>query len=132
MRRLESRMIDRYEYGDYILEVEEYEDSTYGLMWDFWLCTKNGGLKELMFGWPADQTQAKDPHVFTKEEALDLAFWNIEDYIESYEEDIETLDDAMWEMFENKAANQCECDTCSIWDTGTCRRADMSYADIER
>lgn len=55
--------------------------------------TKNSTMSTLfMFGWPVDQRQANEPHIFTAEEIMELAIRNSGEYadaIEEYENNIE-------------------------------------------
>lgn len=82
--------ITRYEIGDYIMEAEELWDSIGGHMFNFWLYRKGYGVKDLMFGWPVNQPDAKDGHtVYTKEECVELAFANLSEYIQYYREEYE-------------------------------------------
>lgn len=81
--------IERYDLENgYILEVWE-EQTKRGLMFDFWLQQTGTAYKLNMFGWPADQTQANEPRVFSKEDAIQLALANIDEYIKMYAQDIE-------------------------------------------
>jgi len=93
MKKIPTK-VERYEYDDeFILEVWETKDPTGGLMWNFWLQHKDYSHKMQMFGWPADQTQAKNPKVYTKKEAIELAEANVEDYIDLYYEEANALED---------------------------------------
>ena len=94
MKRQDAK-IERYifdELGGYIVEVEERNDSKFGLVWDAWLTKENFGVKSFMFGVIADQTQANEPHVYTREEALELIFANLIVYIEDFREKYESED----------------------------------------
>ena len=84
MKKLESVTLDRYECGDYIMEVEEKHDEESGLMWDFWLYRKNYGVKDYMFGLITNQPCENPPKVYTKEEFVELALANIDEYISGY------------------------------------------------
>ncbi|MBR6859711.1 MAG: hypothetical protein IKM73_00120 [Acidaminococcaceae bacterium] len=89
IKKLNDVTIERYSYGDYIVEVEELNDEKNGLMWDFWLYRNGMGVKEFMIGLPANQMQSNNPHVYTKEEALELGFFQLDDHIKFYQENYE-------------------------------------------
>ena len=45
-----------------------------------YVTSENGNTRE-MSGFPVDQRQAKEPHVYTPEEIMDLAMFEAEDFI---------------------------------------------------
>ena len=101
MEKIKTK-VERYQYNkEYILEVwEEVEEC--GKIWHFYLARGTTGYKMYMFGWPADQTQAEEPHVYTKKEAIELAEFSVEDYIPLYEEDLDNMEEAFWEAIERR------------------------------
>lgn len=102
MKKIKTK-VERYQYNnEYILEVWEEVDEKCGLTWYFTLARGTTGYKLDMFGIIADQTQAKEPHVFTKEEAIELAEANVEDYIPLYEEELDCLEEKFWLELEIK------------------------------
>lgn len=90
IKKLGTVSIERYSYGDYIVEVEEHNDEKLGLMWDFWLYRDGMGVKDFMIGLPANQMQSNEPHVYTKEEAMELGFFQLDEQIAFYQEEYET------------------------------------------
>ena len=96
MKKIETN-VERYQYNnEYILEVWEENTEEDGLVWYFTLARGITGYKMDLFGLRADQTQANVPHVYTKEEAIELAEANVEDYIPNYEEELEMLCEEFW------------------------------------
>ena len=97
MKKLNDATFERYEfhsiYGDYIVEVEETEDPravVASKMWDFWLYKKGMCIKTYIVGIIANQMQANEPRIYTKEEALEMATYDIADQIEAYRNEYET------------------------------------------
>ena len=90
IKKLGTVSIERYSYGDYIVEVEERNDEKNGLMWEFWLYRKGMCVKDFMTGVIANQPSMNPPRVFTKEEALELGFCQLEEDIAFYQEEYET------------------------------------------
>lgn len=93
MLKLKTAKIERFAIGEYIIEVEEVHHPSWGKMWDAWVTKDSFCVKSYMFGVLANQTQAKEHHIYTKDEALDLIFANAEDYIEMFKEEYENEDD---------------------------------------
>ena len=89
IKKLNDVTVERYSYGDYIVEVEERIDEKYGLTWDFWLYRKGMGVKSFMSGVIANQPQMNPPRVYTKKDALELGFAQIEEDISVYQDDYE-------------------------------------------
>lgn len=90
-----SVKIDRFFIGDYVIEIEEKDDPDRGHMFDGWIYKSGIGYKEHMFGWPVNQTEANEPHIYTKDEVLELFLVNAPDYIKGYDETMEIIEDAM-------------------------------------
>ena len=94
-KKLEDVTIERYEFGDYFVDVEEKtithplskEDS---LMWDFWLYGRNCGIKSYITGIIAEQKHMNPPRVYTKEDALSMVFPCMYEHITQYREEYET------------------------------------------
>ena len=90
MKQIENATFERYTFGDYIVEVEEKPDGVI----DFWLYKDGFGVKEYVFGIPLHQPHAKDGKTeYTKAEALDMAFCQMDDYIADYREQYEDDDE---------------------------------------
>ena len=89
IKKLNDVTIERYSYGDYIVEVEELNDEKNGLMWEFWLYRKGMCVKMFMSGEIANQPNMNPPRVYTKEDALELGFAQLEEDIEFYQENYE-------------------------------------------
>lgn len=81
--------IERYHFGDYVMEVEERDSKTYGRICDFWLYKEHCGIKDYMFGLMFDLSQTPDKKIYTKEELIDIAIANLDDYIDNYFEQYE-------------------------------------------
>lgn len=93
MKKLKNPKIERYDFGNHILEVEEINDPIAGKMWEFWIYRKNCGHKSYVIGLPADQTKAKiNPKMWTKKETIDLVVDTLHRDICDYEEELEYLE----------------------------------------
>lgn len=75
--------VERYEYEDFYVEIADVGD-----YWEAWLCRKNYGIAEYMFGWLKQQHpyDVPDGEYYTKEMFLELVEGNLPDYIEQYNE----------------------------------------------
>ena len=81
--------VERYHFGDYVMEVEERDSKACGRIVDFWLYKESYGIKDYMFGLPFDQRQADEPKAYTKEELINIALSNLDEYIDKYFEQYE-------------------------------------------
>lgn len=91
--------VERFKVGEYYVEVEERVDPVHGLMWDAWIGRGNYGTKSYMIGILADQSGAKEPHIYTRDDALELIFAQFDKDVDIYDDTVQTLEDAMNEQF---------------------------------
>ena len=71
-----------YEYGKYYVTVTETKTT-----FNAWLTLKNYGISSYMFGWLKNQPTGE---TYTLPEFLELVENNIDDYIMSYRENMES------------------------------------------
>jgi len=88
MKKAKTITLEHYEVGrGFILECEEIYDHKKVYGYEFWLFHKNCGIKMMIFGLPVNQLNAKEPHVYTKEECLEIALANVSSYFKSYKDE---------------------------------------------
>lgn len=78
--KIENVECKKVVYGNYIVTIEKCDK-----YFDFWLCSKNCGIKEFMFGIFIEDLKNDD-------DIIDFIERNIDSCIESYEKTIETLE----------------------------------------
>ena len=93
MKKLDSPAIERYEYNGYIIDVEERAEPDGGLLWDFWICAEQCGIKLHAVGILSSQPHMTPPRIYSKEEALDMFFCIVDDHIEYYDSQIRDIED---------------------------------------
>ena len=91
--------VERFRIGEYYVEVEERVDPIHGLMWDAWIGRGRVGTKSYMIGILADQTESKEPHIYTHDEALELIFAQFDLDAKIFDDEVETLEDAFEERY---------------------------------
>lgn len=89
--------VERFRIGEYYVEVEERVDPVHGLMWDAWIGRGRVGTKSYMIGILADNTEAKEPHIYTHDEALELIFAQFDLDAKIFDDEVETLENAFEE-----------------------------------
>lgn len=90
--RRESVKVERFHIGEYYVDVEEKVDPVCGLMWDAWISKGRYGVKSYIKGVIADQTRAKEPHIITHDEAIELIFTQFDIDVQCFEDDVEALE----------------------------------------
>lgn len=73
----DGRRITQYVSGDFIVTIIVIPSNMYMA----WLCHKNGGIMQFMFGTPI--------RTCTEKEFVDMVEGNLDDYIEGYKADME-------------------------------------------
>ena len=91
--------VERFYLGEYFVEVEEKNDPQVGLMWEAWIGKGRYGIKSYSVGVIANQMQAKEPHIYTHDEAIELIFVQIDNDIRCFEDDIEDIEFGAEERF---------------------------------
>lgn len=84
--------ISRYEYNGYTIDVEEKGEPGGGLLWEFWICADQYGIKLHAVGIPSSQPYMTPPRIQSREEVLDMFFRNVDDYIRDYDRQIEEIE----------------------------------------
>lgn len=100
MKELKGIKTRTYEYDDeYRVDITEEEDpNNKGFkIWHAYLYRKNCGTKELMFGTPELQPYCIYGNE-TFESFLESVEYNVPDYIDTYEDTIETIENAFEEL----------------------------------
>lgn len=78
-----SHKVKRYEYDDFYIEIADVGD-----YWEAWLCRKDMGTFEYMFGWLKVQHPHYKPEgeAFTYADFLEMVENCLPDYTEDYNE----------------------------------------------
>ena len=92
VEKLGPPSIERYKHNGYVIDVEENLDPDGGLLWDFWICAAEYGIKLHAVGIPGRQPYMTPPRIQTREEVLDMFFRNVDAYIKDYDREIADIE----------------------------------------